>query len=73
MNIYDATEQAFKNGYAKAKAEVAREIFEDIKKLLKDQEVVTKDQRVKEIADWILHNYLPKKVAALEKKFMEGK
>lgn len=30
MNIHDATEKAYRNGYEKAKAEVAREIFEEI-------------------------------------------
>ena len=37
MNIYDATEIAYKNGYAKGfeddKAEAIREIFEEIEKL----------------------------------------
>lgn len=30
MNIHDATEQAYENGYAKGKADAVREIFEEI-------------------------------------------
>lgn len=30
MNEYDATELAFKNGYEKGKAEVAKEIFKEL-------------------------------------------
>ena len=32
MNIHDATEQAYKNGYAQGKADAAREIFEELNK-----------------------------------------
>ena len=53
------------------KIEVAREIFEEIEKLLKNQEVVTENKRLKEVADWIFQNYLPRKVAELKKKYTE--
>ena len=32
MNIHDATEQAYKNGYAHGRADASREIFEDLNK-----------------------------------------
>lgn len=31
MNVYDATECAYKNGYKQGKADAARDIFVDIK------------------------------------------
>ena len=34
MNIHDATETAYRNGYEKAKAEVAREIILEIDTLI---------------------------------------
>ena len=36
MNINDATEVAYKKGYAHARAEVAREIFEEIEQMCID-------------------------------------
>ena len=36
MYIHDATEVAFKNGYEKCKAEVAREIFAEIEREIND-------------------------------------
>ena len=54
------------------KSEVEK-IFEDIEKMLKNQEVVAKNPREKELGDWILHNYIPKKIAELKKKYTEDK
>lgn len=34
MNIHDATETAYKNGYEQGKADVAREIFEEIEDVI---------------------------------------
>lgn len=34
MNIYTATEVAYKNGYEQGRAVTAREIFEEIEKLI---------------------------------------
>lgn len=34
MKIHDATETAYRNGYEKAKQEVAKEIFEEIEKVI---------------------------------------
>ena len=34
MYIHDATEEAYKNGYEKGKKEVAREIFEELGKIM---------------------------------------
>ena len=68
MKEYDATEVAFKNGYKKA----VTEIFGEIDKMLSNQEVVTEDQRCKEIGEWILHDYIPKRLAKIKKKYTEG-
>lgn len=58
MNIHDATEQAYKNGYAKgfadAKAEVAMEIFEELQVLL------------------MLRMGVNEAIAELKKKYTEG-
>ena len=51
------------------RAEVAREIFEDIKSFLDAQEVVTQNQRCKEVGEWLLHEYIPKHLAELKKKY----
>ena len=53
------------------KAETAREIFEEIEKCLLAQEVVTEQVRVKEVGEWILHDYLPRHFAELKKKYTE--
>ncbi len=34
MNMHDATEQAYKNGYARGRSEVVREIFAEIEKII---------------------------------------
>ena len=45
MNIHDATEQAYQNGYQKGNADAAREIFNEIDKItykhLNDKEYST--------------------------------
>lgn len=50
------------------KSEIVRGIFDDIEKMLKDQEVVTENQRCKEVGDWLLHDYFLRKLAELKKK-----
>jgi hypothetical protein len=67
MKEYDATEIAFKNGYKKA----VEEIFEEIEKFLKNQEALSENQRLKEVGDWIFHDYLPTQFAELKKKYTE--
>ena len=68
---HKASEERLEELYSNAKTEVAREIFEEIEKMLENQEVVTKNQREKELGDWIFHNYIPKKIAELKKKYTE--
>ena len=58
-------------GLKQAKKKIAKEIFDEIDRLLENQEVVTENQRCKEVGDWILHDYLPKQVAKLKKKYTE--
>lgn len=50
-------------------AEVAREIFGEIERFLKSQEAISENKRLKEVGDWIFHDYLPTQLAALEKKY----
>lgn len=52
MNIHDATEQAYKNGYAKGRAEVA-EIFDEFERLFKGHCTC--------LSDWQLFYELKKK------------
>lgn len=54
------------------RAEVAREIFEDIEKFLESQEVLSENKRLKEVGDWIFHEYLPSQFAELKKKYTGG-
>lgn len=53
------------------KSEVASIIFDDIEKMLESQEVVTENQRCKEVGAWLLHDYLPRKLAELKKKYTQ--
>lgn len=53
------------------RAEVAREIFEEIERFLKSQEAISENKRLKEVGDWIFHDYLPTQLAALKKKYTE--
>ena len=54
------------------KSETAMEIFAEIEKCLLAQEVVTEQVRVKEVGEWILHDYLPRHFAELKKKYTGG-
>ena len=56
-------------GYGK-QSEVAKEIFEEIGKLLDNQECITENQRCKEVVDFLLHDYLPRHIAELKKKYI---
>jgi hypothetical protein len=57
-----------KLGYRKS-TDVAREIFEEIEKFLKSQEALSENKRLKEVGDWIFHDYLPIQLAELKKKY----
>ena len=63
-------ESLYNAGYRK-QSEVAREIFEEIDKMLMNQECITENQRCKEVGDWIFHDYLPRRISELKKKYME--
>ena len=83
MNIHDATEAAYKNGYAKGfadgKAEVARGIFEEIDEKIASMKYnantprkTVKVEELKEQVDWVLHTVIPQTLAELKKKYTEG-
>ena len=62
--------------FEKAKVEVAREIFEEIEEQLSNLEYQIKSPRktvkmeeLKDQADWILHEVVPKTIAELKKKY----
>ena len=59
MKDYDATEQAFKNGYEKGKQEVAREIFEEFDKLIITLEIG--DNEKASVLDYNKYTELEKK------------
>jgi hypothetical protein len=61
----------FKTADVAPRAEVAREIFEEIERFLKSQEAISENKRLKEVGDWIFHDYLPTQLAALKKKYTE--
>ena len=61
MDKYTATEIAYKNGYEKGKAEVAREIFEEIDDLMIDHARGDIDD-----------HWLFVRVEELKKKYTEG-
>ena len=56
MNVNEATEIAYKNGYAQGKADAAREIFEEIEREIKHHGIC----------------YAQRKIAELKKKYTEG-
>ena len=63
MNIHDATELAYKNGYADGKKEVAKEILSDLKKAVHNKAVYTNSQDIPnyiqlKVFDAILQNYI---------------
>lgn len=64
---YDA-EGLYVAGYCK-QSEVAKEIFDEIRKLLDNQECITENQRCKEVVDFLLRDYLPRHIAELKKKY----
>lgn len=79
MNIHDATEAAYKNGYAKGKADAVREIFEEIDKKIASMEYnantprkTVKVEELKEQVDWVLHTVIPQTLAELKKKYTES-
>lgn len=53
------------------RAELAREIFEEIERFLKNQEAISENKRLKEVGDWIFHDYLPTQLAELKKKYTQ--
>lgn len=46
MNIHDATETAYRNGYEKAKAEVAAKVLLDLKREIHDKAVYPNSQDI---------------------------
>ena len=72
MNEHDATEIAYKNGYAKA----VEDIFEEIEKAIagmtysaRTQRKTVKVEELKEQVDWVLHEVVPNRIAELKKKY----
>lgn len=65
---YRAYSGLYNAGYRKS-TDVAREIFEEIEKFLKSQEALSENKRLKEVGDWIFHEYLPSQLAELKKKY----
>ena len=63
MNQHDATEIAYKNGYAKGKADCAREIFEELEKF-SIKKVCRNGEIVYDVTD---------RFAELKKKYTEDK
>ena len=61
MNIHDATEIAYRNGYEQGKADVAREIFEEIDTMIFGT-IIPDDCAIISIAT----------LAKLKKKYTEG-
>ena len=62
-----------------AKQEVAREIFEEIDKLISSTEYTPQTRRktievkeLKEQVDWVLHEGVPQLIAELKKKYTES-
>lgn len=70
INNYEIAKYLYNACYRK-QSEVVKEIFEEIEKMLKDQEVVTENQRCKEVGDWLLHDYFPKRLTELRKNTLE--
>ncbi len=65
MNIHDATEQAYKNGYADGKKEVARDILSDLKKAVHNKAVYSNYRDVEsfvnlKVFDVIIQSYIKK-------------
>ena len=62
-----------------ARAEVAREIFEEIEKAICNLEYKAKSKRktvhldeMTEVVNWVLHEIIPKRIAELKKKYTES-
>lgn len=70
INSYEIAEYLY-NSFCHKQVDITKKIFDDIEKMLKDQEVVTENQRCKEVGDWLLHDYLLRKLAELKKKYTE--
>jgi hypothetical protein len=68
MDIFTASEYAYKNGYEAGKASAAEEIFADIENMLRAQEAQCENKRLADIGNWIFHEYLPLQIAELKKK-----
>lgn len=62
-------EAAYEEGYKAGKQAVTEQIFEDLDKLLKDQEAQCENKRLADIGNWICHEYLPSQLAGLKKKY----
>jgi hypothetical protein len=69
-NCYsEADEDCLVKMLEKLASNMAREIFEEIDKFLKSQEALSENKRLKEVGDWIFHDYLPSRLADLKKKY----
>ena len=74
---YDISTVLHDAGYRKSN-EVAREIFEEIEKILLDLKYTTESrythvpiETLEEVGNWILHEIVPQTIAELKKKYTE--
>jgi hypothetical protein len=65
----DAEDKGYEKGYEAGKQAAVEQIFEDLNKFLEAQEAQCENKRLKDIGDWIFHEYLPNQLAELKKKY----
>lgn len=64
-----AKENAYDEGYEAGRQAAIKQIFEDLDEFLEVQETRCTNKRLKEIGDWIFHEYLPSQLVQLKKKY----
>jgi hypothetical protein len=69
MNIYDATENAYRNGYEKAKQDVAKEIFAAIEEIISSDEIDDELKYDEFFGASIAISRIGNKIAELKKKY----
>ena len=73
MNIYDATEIAFKNGYEQGRKDTASEIFAEVDKIINDDRINRRlAERGLSVIRKIGEPNLEQQLAELKKKYMGG-